>query len=200
MHVIVFSVAAAQLATSQLAELAAFAGSEFEKNVHHDGLVQSGFLPRKQAATDHNRSRTNPDIEGTEPDHLRPVFCSLWTVFKPIQTGFFAKTYKYPSFHQFLRNLMKTQAKCNVATMQNDESLSELELKSFWYKLHKQVFVPKWIWLYLSQFLTVFDEPKTQLKQLDQPQIWATATEKKTRPWSGSVWSTGFFRSYGPDL
>ena len=47
---------------------------------------------------------------------------------------------------------------------QNDENLSELELKSFW---HKKVFVPKWIWLYLSQFLTVFDEPKTQLKVIN---------------------------------
>ena len=46
---------------------------------------------------------------------------------------------------------------------QNDENLSELELKSFWYKSDKKAFVQKWIWLYLSQFLTVFDEPKTQI-------------------------------------
>ena len=38
------------------------------------------------------------------------------------------------------KNLMK----------QSDENLSELELKSFWYKLHKKVFVQKMIWLYLS--------------------------------------------------
>ena len=38
---------------------------------------------------------------------------------------------------------------------QNDGNLSELELKSFWYKSHKKAFVQKWIWLYLSQFLTV---------------------------------------------
>ena len=50
---------------------------------------------------------------------------------------------------------------------ENDESLSELELKSFWYKSDKKAFVKKWIWLYLSQFLTVFDEPKTQLKVID---------------------------------
>ncbi|EDR10341.1 uncharacterized protein LACBIDRAFT_325301 [Laccaria bicolor S238N-H82] len=86
-------------------------------------------------------------------------------------------------------HLLKTQAECNVATMQNDESLSELELKSFWYKLHKQVFVPKWIWLYLSQFLTVFDEPKTQLKifELRQPATGPTpnlgnCNRKKTGP------------------
>jgi len=42
--------------------------------------------------------------------------------------------------------------------------LGELELKSFW---HKKLFVPKWIWLYLSQFLTVFDEPKTPLKVIN---------------------------------
>ncbi|EDR02566.1 uncharacterized protein LACBIDRAFT_309558 [Laccaria bicolor S238N-H82] len=40
------------------------------------GSVQSGFLPRKRATVDRNRSRTNPDIEGTEPNHLGPVFCS----------------------------------------------------------------------------------------------------------------------------
>ena len=50
---------------------------------------------------------------------------------------------------------------------ENDENLSELESKSFWYKLHRKVFVPELIWLYLSQFLTVFDETKTQLKVID---------------------------------
>ena len=50
---------------------------------------------------------------------------------------------------------------------QNDENMTELELKSFWYKSHKKVFVWKWIWLYLSQFLTIFDEPKTQLKVIN---------------------------------
>ena len=44
---------------------------------------------------------------------------------------------------------------------QNDENLSELGLKSFWYKF------PKWIWLYLSQFSTVFDEPKIKLKVIN---------------------------------
>ncbi|EDR07109.1 uncharacterized protein LACBIDRAFT_328051 [Laccaria bicolor S238N-H82] len=39
------------------------------------GSVQSGFLPRKRATVDRNRSRTDPDIEGTEPNHLGPVFC-----------------------------------------------------------------------------------------------------------------------------
>ena len=50
---------------------------------------------------------------------------------------------------------------------QNDEHLSELEWESFWYKLHKKVFVPKWIWLSLSQFLNVLDKPKTQLKVIN---------------------------------
>ena len=49
----------------------------------------------------------------------------------------------------------------------DDENMTELELKSFWYKSHKKVFVQKWIWLYLSQFLTVFYEPKTQLKVIN---------------------------------
>ena len=50
---------------------------------------------------------------------------------------------------------------------ENDENLSELELKSFWYKSDKKAFVKKWIWLYVSQFLTVFDEPKIQLKVIN---------------------------------
>jgi len=40
--------------------------------------VQSGFLPPKRATVDRNRSRTDPDIMGTEPDHLGPVFCGPW--------------------------------------------------------------------------------------------------------------------------
>ena len=40
--------------------------------------VQSGFLPPKLATVDRNQSRTDPDIAGTEPDHLGPVFCSPW--------------------------------------------------------------------------------------------------------------------------
>ena len=50
---------------------------------------------------------------------------------------------------------------------QSDENLSELELKSFWYESDKAAFVQIWIWLCLSQFLTVFDEPKTQLKVIN---------------------------------
>ncbi|EDQ98352.1 uncharacterized protein LACBIDRAFT_303642 [Laccaria bicolor S238N-H82] len=40
--------------------------------------VQSGFLPPKHTTMDHNQSRINPDIEGTELNHLGLVFCSLW--------------------------------------------------------------------------------------------------------------------------
>jgi len=65
---------------------------------------------------------------------------------------------------------------------QNDENLSELELKSFW---HKKVFVPKWIWLYLSQFLTVFDEPKTQLKVINVVTRACNARDRLT----GCNWS-----------
>ncbi|EDQ98674.1 uncharacterized protein LACBIDRAFT_298329 [Laccaria bicolor S238N-H82] len=36
--------------------------------------VQSSFLPPKRATVDRNQSRTDPDIEGTEPNHLRPAF------------------------------------------------------------------------------------------------------------------------------
>jgi hypothetical protein len=51
--------------------------------------VQSGFLPPKRATVDRNRSRTDPHIAGTEPDHLGPVYFGPWDRFKPIQTGFF---------------------------------------------------------------------------------------------------------------
>ncbi|KIK05243.1 hypothetical protein K443DRAFT_91651, partial [Laccaria amethystina LaAM-08-1] len=68
--------------------------------------VQSGFLPPKRATVDRNRSRTDPNIAGTEPDHLGPVYFGPWDRFKPIQTGFF-RTCNYPSFHQFLRDLIK---------------------------------------------------------------------------------------------
>ncbi|EDR04126.1 uncharacterized protein LACBIDRAFT_306439 [Laccaria bicolor S238N-H82] len=62
--------------------------------------VQSGFLPPKRATVDHNRSRTDPDIEGTELNHIGPVFCGLWSRFRPIQTGFFAYNllYQYKPF------------------------------------------------------------------------------------------------------
>ncbi|EDQ98626.1 uncharacterized protein LACBIDRAFT_298776 [Laccaria bicolor S238N-H82] len=62
--------------------------------------VQSGFLPPKRATVDRNRSRTDPDIEGTEPNHLGPVYCGLWSRFRPIQTGFFAYNllYQYKPF------------------------------------------------------------------------------------------------------
>ena len=51
--------------------------------------VQSSFLPPKQATVNCNQSRTDPDIVGTEPDHLGLVFCCPWNWFRPVQTGFF---------------------------------------------------------------------------------------------------------------
>ncbi|KIJ97765.1 hypothetical protein K443DRAFT_105139, partial [Laccaria amethystina LaAM-08-1] len=70
------------------------------------GPVQSGFLRPKRATVDLNRSRTNPDITGTEPDHLGPVFCSPRNQKRPVQTGFLVRTCKYPSFDQISRDLM----------------------------------------------------------------------------------------------
>jgi len=52
-------------------------------------LVQSGFLPPKQATVNCNQSRTDPNIVGTKLDHLGPVFCSPWNWFRLVQTGFF---------------------------------------------------------------------------------------------------------------
>jgi len=51
--------------------------------------VQSGFLPPKQATMNCKWSKTDPDIVGTKPDHLGPVFCSPWNWFRPVHTGFF---------------------------------------------------------------------------------------------------------------
>ena len=36
------------------------------------------FFAPKWATIDRNQSRTDPDIAGTERDHLGPVFCSPW--------------------------------------------------------------------------------------------------------------------------
>ena len=55
-----------------------------------EGSVKSGFLPLKHATVDCNQFRIDPNIEGTELNHLGPVLCSPWHWFRPIQTGFFA--------------------------------------------------------------------------------------------------------------
>ncbi|KIJ91289.1 hypothetical protein K443DRAFT_115212, partial [Laccaria amethystina LaAM-08-1] len=70
------------------------------------GPVQSGFLRPKRATVDRNRSRTDPDIAGTELDHLGPVFCGPRNQTRLVQTGFLARTCKYPSFDQISRDLM----------------------------------------------------------------------------------------------
>ena len=53
------------------------------------GSAQSSFLPLKRATADHNQSKTDLNIEGTELNHLGPVFCSPWHPFRPILTVFF---------------------------------------------------------------------------------------------------------------
>ena len=52
-----------------------------------EGSVQSGFLSLKRASMDHNWPRTNPNIEGTELNHLGLVFCSPWHQFRLNQTS-----------------------------------------------------------------------------------------------------------------
>ncbi|KIJ95315.1 hypothetical protein K443DRAFT_108947, partial [Laccaria amethystina LaAM-08-1] len=64
------------------------------------------FLRPKRATVDCNQSRTNPDIGGTGPDHLGPVFCSPHNQKRLVQTGFLVRACKYPSFDQTLRDLM----------------------------------------------------------------------------------------------
>jgi hypothetical protein len=69
--------------------------------VHGRGIVfassvQSGFFPPKRATVDRNRSRTDPNIAGTELDHLGPVYFGPWDRFKPIQTGFFSVKFIVP--------------------------------------------------------------------------------------------------------
>ncbi|KIJ97438.1 hypothetical protein K443DRAFT_105713, partial [Laccaria amethystina LaAM-08-1] len=71
------------------------------------GPVQSGFLRPKRATVDRNRSRTDPDIGGTGPDHLGPVFCGPRNKNRPVRTGFLVRACKYPSFDLILRDLMK---------------------------------------------------------------------------------------------
>ena len=63
---------------------------------------------------------------------------------------------------------------------QNDENFSQLELKSFGYKSDKKASVQKWNWLKLSQFLTVFDEPKTQLKVINVAKRVGNARDHST--------------------
>ncbi|KIJ90399.1 hypothetical protein K443DRAFT_116645, partial [Laccaria amethystina LaAM-08-1] len=81
------------------------------------GPVQSGFLRPKRATVDRNRSRTDPDIGGTGPDHLGPVFCGPCNQKRPVRTGFLVRACKYLSFDKTLKDLMNTQAKCNVTTI-----------------------------------------------------------------------------------
>ncbi|KIK00658.1 hypothetical protein K443DRAFT_99971, partial [Laccaria amethystina LaAM-08-1] len=109
------------------------------------GPVQSDFLCPKRTTVDCNQSRTDPDIGGTGPDHLGPVFCSPRNQKRPVQTGFLVAMTK-TELH-----LLKTQAKCNVTTI----------------KCVMHVYIDviiKIIWSYLSQFLTVFDEQNVKLK------------------------------------
>ncbi|EDR05237.1 uncharacterized protein LACBIDRAFT_303532 [Laccaria bicolor S238N-H82] len=80
------------------------------------GSVQSSFLPPKCVTVDRNRSRTDPDIEGIELNHLGPVFCSPWNQFRPIQTGFFAynSLYQYKPFVSQLLLLLKINGLYNI--------------------------------------------------------------------------------------
>ena len=48
---------------------------EITSSVHKSSSVR--FFA-KWATVDRNWSRTDPDIVGTEPDHLGPVFCHPW--------------------------------------------------------------------------------------------------------------------------
>ena len=85
------------------------------------GPVQSSFLPPKWATMDCNQSRTDPDIEGTKPNHLGPVFCSPWCQLRPIQTCFFAYNllYQYkPSVSQLLL-LLKIQGLYSIVKLVN---------------------------------------------------------------------------------
>ncbi|KIK05242.1 hypothetical protein K443DRAFT_91612, partial [Laccaria amethystina LaAM-08-1] len=59
--------------------------------LRRDGPVQSGFLHPKRATVDLNRSTTDPDIAGTEPDHLGPVFCGPRNQKRSVQPVFWCK-------------------------------------------------------------------------------------------------------------
>ena len=101
--------------------------------------------------------------EITSPNDLGKIYCDNGELYDAYHTLIDGE-------HIFLLNISTSKNWMK----QNDENMTELELKSFWYKSHKKVFVQKWIWLYLSQFLTVFDEPKTQLKVINVSQRCVT--------------------------
>ena len=89
-------------------------------------------------------------IKSDQSSEMYCLWSTSWGPRKLLPFG----VYKNPKIHGFLHTLAiyvysywKFQH-----SKQHDENLSELELKSFWYKLHKKVIVPKWMWLYLSQF------------------------------------------------
>ena len=54
---------------------------------HYDQSQNEDDCPQRKATT--HKQRTDPDIEGTKPNHLGPVFCGPWCQFRLIQTGFF---------------------------------------------------------------------------------------------------------------
>ena len=81
--------------------------------------------------------------EVTYPNDLDKFYCDNCKFYDAYHT-------LIDSEHIFLLGVEISKSCMN----QNDENLSELESKSLWYKSDKKAFVQKWMWLYLSQFLT----------------------------------------------
>ncbi|KIK05317.1 hypothetical protein K443DRAFT_91593, partial [Laccaria amethystina LaAM-08-1] len=81
-------------------------------------------------------------------DHLGLVFCSPCNQKKLVQTGFLVRACKYPLFNQFLRAYSATGLQ---GTTHHDQVGKACHI--LWNSLS-----------YLSQFLTVFYEPRVKLK------------------------------------
>ncbi|KAF8233488.1 hypothetical protein L208DRAFT_1266289, partial [Tricholoma matsutake] len=64
------------------------------------------FLTSKWGNHNCSQSRTNPDIGGTEPDHLGLVYCGPWTGKRLVWTSFLVAC-KYPSFDLILKRFDK---------------------------------------------------------------------------------------------
>ena len=65
-----------------LRDLQGILGETFKASVHRSGFVW--FFSPKTSNVDQNWLRTDPDIGGTKPDHLGPVFFSPWNWFRPV--------------------------------------------------------------------------------------------------------------------
>ncbi|KAF8228634.1 hypothetical protein L208DRAFT_1290457, partial [Tricholoma matsutake] len=95
------------------------------------------------ATSNHNRSRTDPDTGGLQPDPLGPVLIGPWTKKRLIRTSFLSSL-------QNINLFMRILQMCLIIT---------IRLILSW---RSDGAMHKCFWSYLNQFLTVFDDPGTK--------------------------------------